>query len=53
MKKLEYLDLRSNFFFMVLGFKLWADTLSHSISPIVCDRFFQDRVSQTISLGWL
>jgi hypothetical protein len=27
--------------------------LSHSTSPIFCDRVFRDRVSWTICLGWL
>jgi hypothetical protein len=36
------------FFSPVLGLGLRAYTLSHSTSP-----FYQDRVSQTICLGWL
>jgi hypothetical protein len=39
-------------FFAVLGLELMAFTLSHSASPF-CDRYFWDRVSQTICLGWL
>jgi hypothetical protein len=35
------------------GFELRASTLSHSTSPVFCDRVFQDRVSRTICLGWL
>jgi hypothetical protein len=43
-----------SFFFAVLWLELRAYTLSHSTSPaLVHDEFFQDRVSQTICLGWL
>jgi hypothetical protein len=41
------------FFFAVFGLELRAYTSSHSTSPIFCDRVFQDRVLQTICLGWL
>jgi hypothetical protein len=37
----------------VLGFALMAYTLSQSTSPFFVMGFFQDRVSQTICLGWL
>jgi hypothetical protein len=37
---------------VVPGLELRAYTLSHSTSPF-CVRYFQDRVSQTIFLGWL
>jgi hypothetical protein len=40
------------FFLVVLGLELRAYTLSHSTSPFY-DGFFQDRVLQTICLGWL
>jgi hypothetical protein len=40
-------------FFSVLGLELRVYTLSHSTSPIFCDGFFRDRVSWTISPGWL
>jgi hypothetical protein len=40
-------------YFAVLGLELGAFTLSHSTSPIFCDRVFRDRVSQTICPGWL
>jgi hypothetical protein len=33
------------FFFVVLGFELRADTLSHSTKPLFVFGFFQDRVS--------
>jgi hypothetical protein len=36
----------------VLGLDLRAYTLNHSTSPFL-DGFFQDRISQTICLGWL
>jgi hypothetical protein len=38
---------------VVLGLELRVFTLSHSTSPIFCDRVFQDTVSQTICPGWL
>jgi hypothetical protein len=41
------------FFFAVLRLQLRAFTLSHSTSPIFCDRVFQNSVSPTIWLGWL
>jgi hypothetical protein len=41
------------FVFAVLGLELRAYTSSHSTSPFMCDRLFQDRVSGTICLGWL
>jgi hypothetical protein len=34
-------------------FELRAYTLSHSTSPFFCDRFFGDRVSRTVCLGWI
>jgi hypothetical protein len=37
----------------VLGLELRAFTLSHSTSPIFCDRVFQDGVLQIICPGWL
>jgi hypothetical protein len=40
------------FFFAVSGLELRAYTLSYTTSPF-CVRHFQDRVLQTISLGWL
>jgi hypothetical protein len=40
------------FFFLVLGLELKAFTLNHSASPF-CDRYFQDRFSQTICPSWL
>jgi hypothetical protein len=53
--KHAYLELFKSFFFflVVLGLKLRAFTLRHSISPIFCDGFFRDRVSGTICPGWL
>jgi hypothetical protein len=43
------------FFFppSVLRFELRAFTLSHTTSPIFCDKVFWDRVSGTVCLGWL
>jgi hypothetical protein len=43
------------FFFSILGFELWAYTLTPwAILPdLFCDGFFQDRVSRTICLDWL
>jgi hypothetical protein len=38
---------------VVLGLKLRAYTLSHSTNPFFEMVFFQDRVLQTIFLGWL
>jgi hypothetical protein len=38
------------FFLVVLGFEFRAYTLSHSTSPF-SERFFQDRVSQSICPG--
>jgi hypothetical protein len=41
------------FFLAVMGLKLRAFPLSHSTSPIFCDRVFQDRVLRTSCPGWL
>jgi hypothetical protein len=40
-------------FFVVLGLEIRAFTLSHSTSPVFCGRIYQDRVLQSICLGWL
>jgi hypothetical protein len=37
---------------LVLGLELRAFTLSHSTSPIFCDRVFRDKGSRTICPGW-
>jgi hypothetical protein len=34
------------FFFSVLEFELRAYTLNHSTSPLLCDEYFQDKVSK-------
>jgi hypothetical protein len=41
------------FFFELLGIRLGAYTLSHYVSPFLCDGFFRDSVLWTICLGWL
>jgi hypothetical protein len=42
------------FCFSVLGLELRAYTLSHSTSPFfLCVKYFRDRVSRTVCLGWL
>jgi hypothetical protein len=44
------------FFFcvcVVLRLELKAFTSSHSTRSIFCDKIFQDRILQTICLGWL
>jgi hypothetical protein len=41
------------FLFAVLGLELRAFPLSHSTSPIFCDRVFRDSVLKTICSGWL
>jgi hypothetical protein len=48
----QRLDMILFFFFMVLRFELRAYTFSHS-QPFFMMNYFQDRVSQTICLGWL
>jgi hypothetical protein len=48
----SFLFLKKFFLRVVLGLELRAFTLSHSTSPF-CVRYFQDRVSWTICLGWL
>jgi hypothetical protein len=50
--KMLSISLSLSFFFMVLGLELRAYTLSQSTSPF-CIKYFWDRVSQTICLGWL
>jgi hypothetical protein len=39
-------------FFAVLGFELRTYTFNHSTNPF-CIRYFWDRVSRTVCLGWL
>jgi hypothetical protein len=47
-----YISIFYFILFAVLGFELTAYTLSYSTSPFFY-WFFQDRVLQTICLGWL
>jgi hypothetical protein len=50
--RLKQEDIKVFCFVLVLGLEIRACTLSHSTSPF-CDGYFQDRISQTICLGWL